>query len=100
MHDSFLSLGLFFGRRLGPVFQDVPRLAVEVFADCLQRGEADGSRLAGFEDGEIWGGDVHAVGEVVQTHFALGEDHVEIDDDGHKFKPSIPVLPESSGLRP
>jgi hypothetical protein len=44
--------------------------------------------------------DVHAVGQVVQPHFALGENHVKIDDDGHKLKPSVPVPLESSGLRP
>jgi hypothetical protein len=37
-------------------------------------------------------GDVHAIGQIVQPHFALGENHVEIDDDGHKLKPSVPVL--------
>jgi hypothetical protein len=37
--------------------------------------------------------DVHAVGQIVQPHFALREHHVEIDDDGHKLKPSAPVPP-------
>jgi hypothetical protein len=30
--------------------------------------------------------DVHGGGQIVQPHFALRENHVEIDDDGHKLK--------------
>jgi hypothetical protein len=44
--------------------------------------------------------DVHGGGQIIQPHFSLRENHVEIDDDGHKFKRSIPAPPESSGLRP
>jgi hypothetical protein len=44
--------------------------------------------------------DVHGGGQIIQPHFALGENHVEIDDDGHKLKRSVPVPPEFSGLRP
>ncbi len=72
-------------------FQNFPRLAVERFADRFERGEADGLGLAGFEDGQILRRDVHGLGQIVQPHFALRENHVEIDDDGHKLKPSIPV---------
>jgi hypothetical protein len=79
------------------------------------------------------GRDVHGGGQIVQPHFALRENHVQIDNDGHIkgkdegrmqnaetgfrasvgwflhssfclfplfFKPSIPVPPEFSGLRP
>ena len=81
-------------------FQDFPRLAVERFANRLERGEADGLGLAGFEDGQVLRRDVHGLRQIVQAHFALRENHVEIDDDGHKLKPSIPVPLESSGLRP
>jgi hypothetical protein len=35
--------------------------------------------------------DVHSLRQIVQPHFALGENHVEIDDDGHKLKRSILV---------
>jgi hypothetical protein len=44
--------------------------------------------------------DVHGCGQVIQPHFPLREDHVEIDDDGHGIKRSMPVPPEFSGLRP
>ncbi len=93
-------LRLFPFRRFGTEFQNLARLAFERFADGFERGEADGLGLAGFEDGKILRRDVHAVGQVIQPHFALRENHVEIDDDGHKLKPSIPVPLEFSGLRP
>ena len=64
-----------------------------MLADGFQRGEADGFGLAGFEHGQILRRDVHAIGEVTQAHFALREEQVEIDDDGHRLKPSVPVLP-------
>src|ERR1017187_7577137 len=85
-----------------------------MFANGCERGKADGPGLAGFEDGKILRRDVHTVGQIVQPHFALGENYVEIDDDGHikrkaewrngtsrgarfnssfHVKPSIPVPP-------
>jgi hypothetical protein len=77
--------------RFRPEFQNFAGLAIQRFADRLERGEADGLGLAGFEDGQVLRRDVHGVREIVQPHFALREHHVEIDDDGHKLKPSIPV---------
>jgi hypothetical protein len=44
--------------------------------------------------------DVHGSRQIVKPHFPLGEDHIQIDDDGHKLKRSVPVPPEFSGLRP
>lgn len=81
-------------------FQNFAGLAFERFANGFERGEADGPGLAGFEDGQVLRRDVHGGGQIVQPHFALRENHVQIDDDGHKLKRSIPVPPESSGLRP
>ena len=78
-----LRLSFFLLCRFRSVFEDFTRLALQMFADGLQRGEADGLGLAGFEDGKILRRDVHAVGQIVQPHFALRENHVEIDDDGH-----------------
>ena len=63
-----MSLGFYFR----PVFQNIARLAMEMFADRFECGEADGPGFAGFEDGQILRGDVHAVGQVVQPHFADG----------------------------
>lgn len=77
---------LLFFRRFRPVFQNISRLTFEVFANGFERGKANGPGLAGFEDGKILRRDVHAVGQIVQPHFPLGENHVEIDDDGHKLK--------------
>ncbi len=71
-----------------------------MFADGFQRGKADGPGLAGFEDGQVLRGDVHAVGQIVQAHFALGKNHVEIDDDGHiKRKEECRMQNEETGLR-
>jgi hypothetical protein len=94
----WLKLFLFGGSRTA--FQNFAGLAVERFANGFERGKTDGLGLAGFEDGQVLRCDVHAVGQVVQPHFALREHHVQIDDDGHKLKRSIPVPPEFSGLRP
>jgi hypothetical protein len=94
------SRGQFLFRCFGTELQNFSGLAVERFADRLERGEADGLGLAGFEDGQVLRRDVHGLGEIVQPHFALRENHVEIDDNGHKLKPSIPVPLEFSGLRP
>ena len=77
------SLALLLFRRA--VFQNVAGLALEMFADGFERGEADGLGLAGFEDGQVLRGDVHAVGQIVEPHFPLGENHVEIDDDALEF---------------
>ena len=70
-----------------------------MFANGFERGEADGFGLAGFEDGKILRRDVHAIGQIVQPHFPLRENHIEIDDDGHKIKWSIPVPLVIPGLR-
>ena len=69
-------------------------------ANGFQRGETDGPGLASLEDGQILRRDVHGRRQIVQPHFALGENHVQIDDDGHKLKRSVPVPLEFSGLRP
>ena len=76
-------LNFFLFGGFGTEFQDFPRLAAERFADRLERGEADGLGLAGLEDGQILRRDVHGLGQIVQPHFALRENHVEINDDGH-----------------
>ena len=56
-----------------------------MFAYSFERREADGPRLAGFEDGQVLGRDIHAVGQIVQPHFPLRQNDVEIDDDGHNL---------------
>ena len=77
----WLKLFLFGGFR--PEFQNFAGLAFERFANGFERGEADGPGLAGFEDGQVLRRDVHGGGQIVQPHFALRENHVQIDDDGH-----------------
>ena len=91
--------GHVFRRPIGPIFQQVAWLAVEMPANGLQRGEANGPRLAGFEDGQILRRDVHAIGQVIQPQLALRQHHIEVDDYRH-VKPSAPVPLEFSVPRP
>ena len=84
----WLKIFLFGG--FGAEFQNFAGLAVERFADGLERGETDGLGLAGFEDGQILRRDVHGVGQIVQPHLPLRENHVEIDDDGHNYLTANP----------
>lgn len=65
------------------IFQNVAGLAVEMFADGVKCGEPDSLGLASLEDGQVLRGDAHAIGQVVQPHFPLGEDYIKVDDDGH-----------------
>jgi hypothetical protein len=44
--------------------------------------------------------DADGIGQIVQPHFPLCENHVQIDNDGHKLKRSVPAPPEFSGLHP
>jgi hypothetical protein len=81
--ELFDGLDLRLGGGFGAIFQNVAGLAVQVFADGFERRETNGASPAGFEDGEILRRDVHAVGQIVQAHFALGQDDIQIDDDGH-----------------
>ena len=86
--------------RFRAIFENFPRLTIEVTADGFQSGEADGFRFAGFENRQILRRDIYGAGEIVEPHFPLGEDDVQIDDDRHKFRSSIPVLPGFCGPRP
>jgi hypothetical protein len=78
---SIHQIGLVGGFRA--ILQNFAGLAVQVFADGFEGGEADGAGATGLENGKVLGRDVHGVGQVVQAHFALGEDDIQIDDDGH-----------------
>jgi hypothetical protein len=69
--------------RFGAEFQNFAGLAFERLANGFERGETDGPGLAGLEDGQVLRRDVHGLGQIVQPHFALGKNHVQIDDDGH-----------------
>ena len=79
-------------------FQNFAGLTVKRLANGFQRGETDGLSLSGLEDGKILRGDVHGFGQFVEPHFPLREDHVEINDDGHKLKRSMPVPLEVPAL--
>jgi hypothetical protein len=45
--------------------------------------------------------DVHGLGQIIQPHFALRENHVQIDDDGHvKAKDEGKMQNAETGFRP
>jgi len=71
--------------RFRAIFENFPRLTIEMTADGFQSGEADGFRFAGFENRQILRRDIYGAGEIVEPHFPLGEDDVQIDDDRHKL---------------
>ena len=96
--ESSGSHGLFLFPGFWTIFQNLAGLAFEMGANGFERGETDGPGLAGFEDGKILRRDVHGGGQIVQSHFALRENHVQIDDDGHKLKRSVPVPPAIPAL--
>jgi hypothetical protein len=76
-------LNLFLFGGFGAKLQNFARLAIERFTDGFQRGETNGPRLASFEDGQVLRSDPDGVRQIIQPHFPLGEDHVQIYDDGH-----------------
>jgi hypothetical protein len=81
-------------------FQNFARLASKRFADCFECRETDRLGFPGFEDGQVLRRDAHGLRQVIQPHFPLRQNDVEIHDDGHKLKRLIPVPPEFSGLHP
>jgi hypothetical protein len=43
--------------------------------------------------------DIHGVRQIVEPHFPLRQDDIQIDDDGHKIKSSTPAPREFSAPR-
>jgi len=54
-----------------------------MFANGFQGGKPYRLRPARFEHGKVLGCDVHRFSQIVEAHFALSENDVEIDDNGH-----------------
>lgn len=63
------------------IFQDIPGLAVQHFADCIQRAEPDGFYFSGFEIGKIDIGDTDLCGKVVQAHFPVCQNSIQTNHD-------------------
>src|ERR1700733_691541 len=63
------------------VFQDLARLALQRRADLVERREAHALHLARLEQREIDLGDADDLRQLLGAHLALGQHHVEIDDD-------------------
>src|SRR3954467_2698378 len=77
-----------FGARNVAEFQEVARLAGEHLADCLERREADSPRLAGLQNGQVGESDVDPFRELSQSHAAVVQQVVELDENGHQTVPS------------
>ena len=72
-----------FLRVLFLILKYVSRLAVQRFADGLQRGETDGFCLTRLQDGEVGLSDANLLGQLLRRHLALGHHHVYIYDYTH-----------------
>ena len=83
-----------------PILQNVRRLAVQDPADRVERRKTDRLRFAGFQDGHVLRRDADCGSKFVQTHFPFRQNHIQIHDNRHRLRPSVPVLPEVSALRP
>jgi hypothetical protein len=68
--------------------QQITRLTVKHFADGFQRREADGSCLAGLQDGEICERDVRLLRELSQRHAPLVQQFIQLYSHGHQTVPS------------
>src|SRR5262249_40399385 len=58
-------------------------LALENRTDFRQSVKAYPTHLSGFEKGNVLFGQMDAFGQLLRADFALGQHHVEIDDDAH-----------------
>lgn len=55
----------------GTMLQDITWLAIQCFADCLKRREANRLGFACFEYRKVSQGNADFVGQLRQTHFSL-----------------------------
>src|SRR5690606_26387509 len=70
---------------LGHIFQEVAGLAIERFADLLQRFETDAFHAAGLEQRQIGFGYVDAGGKLARADLAQRQHDIEADDDRHQM---------------
>ena len=98
----FYSVYLWAGLRLA-VFQKVAGLAVQNLTEFGKGADADGTGLAGFENGHIGRGNANALGQLIQAHLAFGQHDIYVENDFtfHSY-PSlhcqVALLLEISGL--
>src|SRR6188474_3298776 len=83
-------MGKFLNKRsmgiVRPGNKQVPRLAIEKFANTHQRVKAHALDLALLEQGKVGFGDADVGGQVLGPGLAFGKHHIEFDDDGHARK--------------
>src|SRR5690606_16947754 len=84
-------LGRLLAFLVGHPAQDVAGLAVQGAADRVQRGEPDRLGPPVLQHGDVGGRDADGGRELADRQAALGEQHVEIDDDRHQTTSAISV---------
>src|SRR5438105_3486822 len=74
---------------VGAVFEQVAGLALQHFANALQRLEAHPAHLARLQQRQVLLGDADAFGELARAHLAARQHDIQVDDDGHQTKPAF-----------
>ena len=69
------------------VMKNIPRLAVQRFANGLQRGKAHRLGLVVFQNGQVGHSHVHLLGQLSQGHFPLCHHHIQIHHNRHTPPP-------------
>ena len=77
MHSGNLRLVL-------SVFENIPGLTLEKFANGVEGGQADSFHLAGLDEGEVLLRDAHKLRQVLGFDLVSGRHDVKVDDDGHE----------------
>ena len=72
-----------FARRRRNVLQQIARLAVQMPANRLQRGETEAFDLHLFQQRQVLLGNAYGLGQILGFHFALDEKDVQVDFYGH-----------------
>ncbi|KAG1078411.1 hypothetical protein G6F40_016718 [Rhizopus arrhizus] len=76
--------------------EQVAGRALQLAADRIEGGKADGACLAGLQDRQVRQGDVDAPGQLGQGHAPFLQHAVEGDDDRHQ---RVPIRPDRPGHR-
>src|SRR5262249_14414399 len=72
--------------------EDVAGLALQNIADLIERFETHALHLTRFQKRHVLLGDTNALGEVLRTHLAFRQHHVEVDDDGHAASHDLAIV--------
>ena len=67
------------------IFQYICRLAVQYFADSLQRRETDCLSFSGLKDRKVGGGDIYLLRQFAQRYFSARHHDVKVYYNCHNF---------------